>query len=93
MRKAERKKMDAFEMSCWRRVMSVMDGEKKQCMGAGNIKPKRTLESRVAQAVVRYFGHAVIVVRQERGRENDVMVGEMMEREGEEGQEQDGWTM
>ena len=61
MRKADRKKVDAFEMWCWRRVM-------------GNIKPEWTLESRVAQAALRYFGH---VVREERRMENDVMLGEM----------------
>ena len=40
----------------------------------GNIKPEWTLESRVADAALRYFGH---VVREERGMENDVMLGEM----------------
>ena len=39
-----------------------------------NIKPEWTLESRVAQAALGYFGH---VVREERGMENDVMLGEM----------------
>ena len=39
-----------------------------------NIKPEWTLESRVAQASLRYFGH---VVAEERGMENDVMLGEM----------------
>ena len=39
-----------------------------------NIKPEWTLESRVAQAALRYFGH---VVREERGMENDVMFEEM----------------
>ena len=39
-----------------------------------NTKPEWTLESRVAQASLRYFGH---VVSEERGMENDVMLGEM----------------
>ena len=43
-------------------------------MGSGNIKPERTLESRVAEAALRYFGH---VVREEGGMENDLMLGEM----------------
>ena len=38
------------------------------------MKPERTLESRVAQAALRYFGH---VVREERILENDVTLGEM----------------
>ena len=43
-------------------------------MGSGNIKPERTLESRVAEVALRYFGH---VVREEGGMENDLMLGEM----------------
>ena len=39
-----------------------------------NIKPEWTLESRVAQAGLRYFGH---VLSEERGMENDVMLWEM----------------
>ena len=39
-----------------------------------NINPEWTLESRVAQAGLRYFRH---VVREERGMENYVMLGEM----------------
>ena len=38
-----------------------------------------TLESRVAQAALRYFGH---VVREERGMENDVMLGVMSGKRG-----------
>ena len=38
------------------------------------IKPEWTLESRVAQAALRYFGH---VVREEHGMENGVMLGEV----------------
>ena len=45
---------------------------KTECTGAGKIKPECTMESRVAQSALRYFGH---VVRQERGMENDVMLG------------------
>ena len=67
-----RKKVDAFEMWCCRRVMRVSWMERNQCMGSGNIKPERTLESRVAEAALRYF-----VVREEGGMENDVMLGEM----------------
>ena len=44
-------------------------------MGDEIIKPEWTLESRVAQAALRYLGH--YVVREECGMENDVMLGEM----------------
>ena len=38
-----------------------------------NIKPERKLESRVAQAGLRYFGQVSV----ERGMENDVVIGAM----------------
>ena len=75
MRKAERKKVDAFEMWCWRRVMGMSWMERNTKVWLlENIKPEWTLELRVAQAALRYFGH---VVREERGMENDAMLGEM----------------
>ena len=75
MRKAERKKSDAFQWWRWRRVMRVSWMERKTNVWVlENINPEWTLESRVAQAVLGYFGH---VVTEERGMENDVMFGEM----------------
>ena len=75
MRKAERKRIDAFEMWRWRRVVRVPWMERKMNVWVlENIKPEVTLESIVAQAALTNVGH---VVRQERGMENDVMLGEM----------------
>ena len=75
MRKTERKKIDAFELWCWRRVMRVSWMEiKTNVWVLENVKPKWTLESRVIKAALSYFGH---VVRKERGMENDVMLGGM----------------
>ena len=51
MTTAERKKVDAFEMWCWRRVVGVSwMGRKTKVRVLENIKPEWTLESRVAQA-------------------------------------------
>ena len=44
----------------------------------------------INKAALIYFGH---VVREERGMENYVMFGRLVGRQGEEGQEQDGWTL
>ena len=61
MRKAERKKIDAFEMWCWRRVMRVWWMETKTNVWVlENIKPEWTLESMVAQTALRYIGHVTI---------------------------------
>ena len=48
-----------------------------------NIKPTRTLESRVAQPALSYFRH---VVTGENGMENDMMLGEISGKRSEEGQ-------
>lgn len=75
LRKAERKKIDAFELWCWRRVLRVSWMKKKtNAWVLRIIKPEWTLESRVIKAALSYFGH---VVRQDGGMENDVMLGGM----------------
>ena len=60
MRKHERRKIDAFELWCWRRVLIVSCMERKTNISIiENIKPEWTLESRVAKAALSYFGHVV----------------------------------
>ena len=74
MRKHERRKIDAFELWCWRRVLRVSWMERKTNMSIiANIKPEWTLESRVAKAALSYFGHVV----RAGGMEDDVMLGRM----------------
>ena len=74
MRKHERRKIDAFELWCWRRVLRVSWMERKTNMSSiENIKPEWTLESRVAKAALSYFGHVV----RAGGMEDDVMLGRM----------------
>ena len=54
MRKTERKKIYAFELWCWRRVMRVSWMERKTNVWVlENVKPKWTLESRVIKAALR----------------------------------------
>ena len=73
MRKHERRKIDAFELWCWRRVLkSIVDGEKDKHIDIiENIKPEWTLESRVAKAALSYFGHVV----RAGGMEDEAMLG------------------
>ena len=74
LRKHERRKIDAFELWCWRRVLraSWMD-RKTNIWIIENIKPEWTLESRVPKAALSYFGHVV----RAGGMEDDVMLGRM----------------
>ena len=72
MRKHERRKIDSFELWCWRRVLRVSWMERKTNIWIiENIKPEWTLESRVPKAALSYFGHVV----RAGGMEDDVMLG------------------
>ena len=74
MRKHERRKIDAFELWCWRRVLRVSWMERKTNIWIiENTKPEWTLESRVTKAAVSYFGHVV----RAGGMEDDMMFGRM----------------
>ena len=58
MRKFEGRKIDPFELCCWRRVLRVSWMERKTNIWIiENIKPEWTLESRVPKAALSYFGH------------------------------------
>ena len=62
MRKHERRKIDAFELWCWRRVLRVSWMERKTSISIiESIKPEWTLESRVTAG----------------GMEDDMMLGRM----------------
>ena len=72
MRKHERRKIDAFELWCWRRVLRVSWMERKTNIWIiENIKPEWTLESRVPKAALSYFGHVVRAEGMEDARENE----------------------
>ena len=74
MRKHERRKIDAFELWCWRRVLRVSWMERKTNISIiENIKPELTRESRVTKAALSYFGHVVRAGEVEDG----VMLGRM----------------
>ena len=54
MRKHERRKIDAFKLWCWRRVLRVSWMERKTNISiTESIKPEWTLESRVTKAAVK----------------------------------------
>ena len=74
MRKHERRKIDAFELWCWRRVLRVSWMERKTNISIiESIKPEWTLESMVTEAALSYFGHVV----RAGGMEDDMMLGRM----------------
>ena len=73
MRKHDRRKIDAFEWWCWRRVLRVSWTETKT--NIEDIKPEWTLKSRIPKAALSYFGHVV----RAGGMEDDVILGRWLD--------------
>ena len=88
MRKAERRRVDAFELWCWRRLLRVSWTERRTNKWIlDKIKPQQTLESFIATATLRYAGH---VMRANGSLEKDIMTG-MMEGRRRKGRPRKGY--
>jgi len=75
VRKRERKKIDAFELWAWRRILRVPWTEKRRNFSVlKDVKPKRSLEATILRLKLRYFGH---VMRAKRSLERDIMLGKV----------------
>jgi hypothetical protein len=73
VRERERKKIDAFELWTWRRILRVPWTEKRTNLTVlVEVKLKRSLEATILRLKLRYFGH---VMRAKRSMERDIMVG------------------
>ena len=60
IKKADRKKSDAFELWCWRKLFGVTYLDRKRNTEIIDIiQPKRTLESRIVKAALYFFGYVV----------------------------------
>jgi len=75
VRKKERKKIDAFELWTWRRILLVPWTEKRTNFSVlEDVKPKRSLEATIFRSKLRYFGH---VMRAKGTLERDIMPGQV----------------
>ena len=75
IRKAERKKLDSFDLWCWRRLLRILWMQKKTNRWIVQIiQPNNTLESRILQGRLRYFGH---VCRSIGLMERDILLGQV----------------
>jgi len=75
VRKRERKKIDAFELWTWRRILRVPWTEKRTNFSIlEDVKPKRSLEATILRLKLRYFCH---VMRAKRSLERDIMLGQV----------------
>jgi hypothetical protein len=74
-RKKERKKIDAFELWTWRRILRVPWTEKRTNFSVfEEVKPKRSLEATILRLKQRYFGH---IMRVEGSLEWDILLGQV----------------
>jgi len=73
VRKKERKKIDAFELWTWRRILRVPWTEKRTNLSVlEDVKPTRSLEATILRLKLRYFGHVMIA---KRSLERVIMLG------------------
>lgn len=69
----EQKRIDAFEMWCWRRILSIpWTARRTNKSILEQIKPGMSLGSMVTKLQLAYFGH---IIRTERSMEKDIMLG------------------
>jgi hypothetical protein len=75
VRKKERKKIDAFELWTWRKILRVpWTGKRTNFSILEEVKPKRSLEATILRLKLRFFGH---VMRVEGSLERDIMLGQV----------------
>ena len=77
VKKAERKKIDAFELWCWRRMLRISWTDKRTNKSIlEEIKPSYSLETIVVKHRLSYFGHII----RSKGMEQDIMLGKVQGR-------------
>ena len=58
-KKAERRRIHAFELWCWRRLLRILDSKKKKSDQSilKGINPEYSLEGLMLKLKLQYFGH------------------------------------
>ena len=75
MRKAERRKIDAFELWCWRKILKVCWTARRSNRSIlQEIKPDCSLEGMILKAELKYFGH---IMRRQDTLEKILMMGKV----------------
>ena len=75
VKKAERRRTDAFELWCWRRVLRVPWTARRSNQSIlKEINPKYSLEGLMLKLKLQYFGH---LMRRANSLENTLMLGKI----------------
>ena len=72
MKKAESRRMNAFELQCWRRVLRVPWTARRSNQSILKISPGISLEGMILKLKLQYFGH---LMRRVDSLEKTLMVG------------------
>ena len=72
MKKAEHRRIDAFELSCWRRLLRVPWTARRSNQSILKINPGISLEGRMLKLKLQYFGH---LMRRVDSLEKTLMLG------------------
>ena len=59
VKKAERRRIDAFELWCWRRLLTPRTARKSNQSILKEISPRCSLEGLMLKLKLRYFGHSL----------------------------------
>ena len=73
-KKAERRRIDAFELWCWRRLESPLDCKEVHPVHPKEISPEYSLEGLMLKVILRYFGH---LMRRTDSLEKILILGKM----------------
>ena len=75
LKKAEHRKIDAFELWCWRRLLRVLWTARRSNLSIlKEISPEYSLEGLMLKLKLQYFGH---LVRRTDSFEKTLMLGEI----------------
>ena len=90
MKKAERRRVDAFELWCWRRLLRVLWTAKKSSQSIlKEISPGCSLEGMMLKLNLQYFGH--LMRRVDSGKDSDAGRNWGQEEKGTTKDEMAGW--
>ena len=74
VKKAERRRIDAFELWCWRRLLRRVDCKEIQPVHPKEISPEYSLEALMLKLKLQYFGH---LMRRTDSFEKTLMLGKI----------------
>ena len=74
IKKAEHQRIDAFELWCWRRLLSPLDCKEIQPVPLKEISPEYSLEGLILRLKLQYFGH---LMRRANSLEKTLMLGKV----------------